>query len=100
MNMCALGSAANDGAWQPAVATGLPGGDACAAAARSCKQTFDKTLDAPMSTVLSEFPTVRADDAAVSNDCEYVGFGPTAENIVGPWPASRVLVSNVLFQIA
>jgi hypothetical protein len=63
-------------------------------------QMFDKTLDAPVSTVLSEFPTVQRDDAPVSNDCEHEGFGPAAENSVGPRPASRVLLSSVLFQIA
>ena len=83
MNTCALRSAANDGAWQPAAATGLPGGrSSCAGVARSGHQTSTKHW------------TLR---------CLLFrpGFSrPAAENSVGPRPASRVLVSSVLFQIA
>jgi hypothetical protein len=39
-----------------AAATGLPGRRRCAAAARSGNQTFDKTLDAPVSTVFRVLP--------------------------------------------
>ena len=55
MSTCAFRSAANDGAWQPAAATGLPVVGGCAAAPRSRNQTFDKTLDAPVSTVSPGF---------------------------------------------
>ena len=60
MNTCALRSAANDGACQPAAATGWPAFAGCAAVARSCDETLDETLDAPVSNVLSEFPSARA----------------------------------------
>jgi hypothetical protein len=60
MNTCALRSVANDGACQPAAAAGLPAFACCAAAARSCDETLGKTLDAPVSNVLSEFPSARA----------------------------------------
>ena len=53
MNTYALGSAVNDGAWQPAAAAGLPLVAGYAAAVRTCNQTLDKTLDAPVSTVSS-----------------------------------------------
>ena len=57
MSTCALRSAANDDAWWPAAATSLPVVGGCAAAVRSCNQTLDKTLDAPVSTVSSAFST-------------------------------------------
>ena len=84
MNTYALGSAVNDGAWQAAAAAaGLPLVAGYAAAVRSCNQTLDKTLDAPVSTVSS------------------ASLEPGGrKNSVGPRPASRVLLSSVLFQIA
>jgi hypothetical protein len=79
----ALGSAVNDGAWQAAAAAaGLPLVAGYAASVRSCNQTLDKTLDAPVSTVSS------------------ASLSPRPKNSVGPRPASRVLLSSVLFQIA
>jgi hypothetical protein len=59
MNTYALRSAANDGAWHPAAATGLPLVGGRAAAVRSCNQTLDKTLDALVSTVSSAFSSPR-----------------------------------------
>jgi hypothetical protein len=82
MNTYALGSAVNDGAWRAAAAAGLPLVAGYAATVRTCNQTLDKTLDAPVSTVSS------------------ASLSPRPKNSVGPRPASRVLLSSVLFQIA
>jgi hypothetical protein len=58
-------------------------------------EKVDKTLDALVSNVPSLF---LADPT--SSHCEHEGFGVADENSVGPWTASRVLVSDVLFQMA
>lgn len=99
MNTCALKSAANDGAWQPAAATGLPGRRLRRRGSilqSNVRQNVRRSGVYCFSSVLRS----ERDDASVSNNCEDEDFGSAAENSAGPRPASRVLVSNVLIQVA
>jgi hypothetical protein len=53
MNTCALGSAANDGTWQPAGRYRRVDGRRLRHCGTTCDQNADETLDTPMSNVSS-----------------------------------------------
>jgi hypothetical protein len=95
MNTYALGSAANEGAWRPAAASGLAVSASSAAARSTGGQNAVRNIR--HSDVYCFVQCSRS--GPMPNHCEDEGFGLAAENSVGPRPASRVLVSSVLFQM-